>query len=310
MKKTIILCMACCLLLVGCGNDDKLLPYMDQTDVGMVDTREEANAYQKTLDREDHLQWTYHLEKIDEMLSLEEMLREEVEKVDGRIWKEGPRLQKLKTSALRKVGAGGKGQCNVELIIETKKKKELEVLRGKIENMGYPGVATSPWDCEYVSRGLLFWPTPAGEEEDGYELRIQIPLAMLYYPQEYQELLKKFWENHYYIESLGCYGGPVNQLLVRAGEKNALFRGIQLFLDRNGKVIEIVASMEAGGPNKVRSDSEREVMAEVLTRLTGDQNEAIAFINNYSCKGRKGTIAGKYNWTNRDWEEMITLHIQ
>lgn len=313
MKKSIILCIIISLMLVGCGKEDKLAASMDCTDVGFIDTEEDAKEEIKKLDREDHLHWIYNQEKIRQLISLEQMLEEETKKVGGQISCEGDNLQKLMSALEKGTDTDGEREHVVQITVEMEDMSDIEDLCGKIDDMGYSGLASCPWNEQFVYEGVSFSPLTADFEEDtgNSQLLIFVPGPLLCYPKEYEEILQKLNENPYYVGRINCYGGAVNKITMATGEKNTLFEVIQIVLDQQGNVLEILAmTSEEQKVKQIKSDAERDVWIELLTLLTGDKNEAISFVNSYSLRQKKGTVAGKYNWTSHEEYGITMLRIQ
>ncbi len=307
MKRKGILCIAICLLLVGCGKEDKLLSYLDTTDIGFVDTEEEAEEYSAGLKHEDYSKWVYNQKNIEQFLSLENMLQSEVQKRKCRLSCDGDNLQRLWSRIQKGVRPDGAEKGGAQIAIESEKQGDIEAIAGEIDKMGYSGLANAKFDSQRNIRGVDFSMT---DMEDYFELLIQIPTGMLYYPEKYEEILRPFWENGWYVGNLICYGGALNRIIASNEEKNVLCKGIQISLDQKGKIVEFVATMDGNGFYKIRSESEKKVLVESLTKLTGDRNEAISFVQNFSRKKKRGTIAGEYNWSVLKEDEMCVLQIQ
>ncbi len=307
MKRKGILCITICLLLVGCGKEDKLLSYLDTTDIGFVDTAKEAEEYSAGLKREDYSQWVYNQKNIEQFLSLENMLQSEVQKRKCRLSSDGDNLQRLWSRIQKGVRPDGAGEGGVQIAIQSGKREDIEAIAGKIDKMGYSGIANAKFDFQQNIRGVDFSVT---DMEDYFELLIQIPTGMLYYPEKYEEILRTFWENGWYAGNLRCYGGALNRIIASNEDKNMLCKSIQISLDQKGKIVEFVGTMDGNGFYKIRSESEKKVLVEILTKLTGDRNEAISFVQNFSRKNKRGTIAGEYNWSVLKEDEMCVLQIQ
>lgn len=311
MKKSIILCIIISLMLVGCGKEDKLAASMDCTDVGFIDTEEDAKEEIKKLDREDHLHWIYNQEKIRQLISLVQVLERETKKLGGQI--SGDNLQKLMSYLEEGKSEEGAEIYDFQITVEMENMSDIKALCRKIDDMGYSGLASCPWYEQFVYEGVSFSPLTADFEEDtgNSQLLIFVPGPLLCYPKEYEEILQKLNENPYYVGRINCYGGAVNKITMATGEKNTLFEVIQIVLDQQGNVLEILAmTSEEQKVKQIKSDAERDVWIELLTLLTGDKNEAISFVNSYSLEQKRGTVAGKYNWTSHEEYGITMLRIQ
>lgn len=316
MKKWIgcIWLFALC-LLTGCGREDKLLQYMDTEDLGMIDTSEEAERANEQLDREDHLKWAYDPKRIDELVQLVQGIKTEAEKTGCRVseetfsgkggveaWKEHAR-QGL-DPAKEKVSLPG-------LLIESETKERIQKMCVFLEKSGFPDVTACIKKEEVVSRGLRFVYYDDEEEEEDYTLFIDISDCLGYYPEKYKKILDIFTERGYFVTEIQCFGGAVNGIVAQRDEKESLCKEIMLQLDKEGQIVELNAFMIDSRQSKIKQETERKVLVELLTMLTGEEKDVITFIGDFTKESGGGTVTKDYSWSvQRLWEEGYVLRVQ
>lgn len=316
MKKWIgcIWLFALC-LLTGCGREDKLLQYMDTEDLGMINTSEEAERANEQLDREDHLKWVYDTKRIDELVQLVQGIKAEAEKTGCRVseealfgegsvesWKEHAR-QGL-DPAKEKVGRPG-------LFIQSETKESIQKICSFLEKAGFPDVTACIKKERVVSRGLRFIYYYDEEEEKGHSLSIDISDCVGYYPEKYKKILDIFIERGYFVTEMQCLGGAVNAIFAEREEEESLCKEIFLQLDKEGQIVELNAFMIDSRQSKIKQETERKALVELLTLLTGEEKDVITFIGDFRKKSGSGTVTKDYSWSvQRLWEEGYVLRVQ
>lgn len=317
MKKWIgcIWLFALC-LLTGCGREDKLLQYMDTEDLGMINTSEEAEKANEQLDREDHLKWVYDEKGIDELVQLLQGIKAEAEKTGCRIgegavfgeegvesWKEHVR-QGL-DPAKEKVSLPG-------LYIESKTMEGIQKMCAFLEKAGFPDVTACIKKERVVNRGIRFVYSYEEEEETYcHSLSINISDCVGYYPEKYKKILDIFMERGYFVTEMQCLGGAVNAIFAEREEEESLCQEIMLQLDKEGQIVELNAFMDESRQSKIKQETERKVLVELLTMLTGEEKDVITFIGDFTKESGGGTVTKDYRWSvQRLWEEGYVLRVQ
>lgn len=317
LKRGWILGLVCCLLLTGCGSEDKLLQYIGDNDVGMVNTKDEAEALYAGLDRESGMKWIYDRERIESLIQLKQNLNKEVQTRGYTLREEtdvgNNALMTWKTHMDQGKNPEKETARYLSFLVSGKGHDKLREICEKIEAWGYPEVSKCLEGKEVLSRGISF-EVMDDLDENGitiYDLYITVPNSIVYYPEKCKGILETMVENGYYVEWNICMGGPLNMITCYHDTKSILCKYIKLYLDNTGRVVEINIGMEDKGIATVRSEEEKKLLVELVTNLTGDRNESIAFVEQFSREGKKkGTIGGEYSWSISRSLEYYILRIQ
>lgn len=305
-------------LLTGCGREDKLLQYMDTEDLGMIDTSKEAERANEQLDREDHLKWVYDPKRIDELVQLVQGIKAEAEKAGCRVseqslfgegsvesWKEHA-LQGL-DPAKEKVGRPG-------LYIESKTEKGIQKICAFFEKAGFSDVTACIKKERVVSRGIRFIYYYDEEAETyGHSLSIDISDCLGFYPEKYKKILDIFTKRGYFVSEIQCFGGVVNGITADREEEESVYlcKEIRLQIDKEGQIVELIALMDESRQSKIKQDTERKALVELLTLLTGEERDATTFVDNFTKKSGGGTVTKGYGWSvGKLWEEGYVLRVQ
>lgn len=305
-------------LLTGCGREDKLLQYMDTEDLGMINTSEEAERANEQLDREDHLKWVYDKKEIDELVQLVQRIKAEAKKTGCRVgeealfgdggveaWKEHARQGLDPTK--EKVSMPG-------LYIESETKEGIQKMCAFLEKTGFPDVTACIKKERVISRGLRFIYYYDEEEETyGHSLSIDISNCLGYYPEKYKKILDIFTERGYFVSEIQCFGGVVNGIVADRQEEESVYLCKEIFLqlDKEGKIVELNAFMDDSSQSKIKQETERKALVELLTLLTGEEKDVITFISDFTKKSGSGTVTKDYRWSvQRMWEEGYVLRVQ
>lgn len=303
VQRGLVLGLILALMLTGCGREDKLLSYIDYNDAGVVNSKEEAEALYASLDKESGLEWTYDRERIEGLMALKETLEKETEEKNFTFDEEST----IRPSAVETWKSHmDQGRDPVEetarnayFYISGGKSSEMRQLCEVVEKMGYAGASQCREERNVISRGLLFEMVEEVDEKGDTrcDLYINIPNSYVFYPVKYKDLLDVVVESGFYLEYSGVMGGALNKISFYRDTKDTLCKYIKCYLDNSGKLVGLEASMEGAGISTVRTQEERNLLVELVTRLTGDRNEAANFVNQLSSKGKSEGSIGSYNWS-------------
>lgn len=310
------ICLFALCLLTGCGSEDKLLQYMDTKDLGMINTSSEAEKYNRQLDREDHLKWVYDKEEVDELVRLVQVVKEEAKKEgcsvsEETLFGEGG-VELWMKHASQGIDPTRETMSRPGLYIEGDTKESVQKVCTAVEKAGYPGAASCIKSGRSVSRGVRFvYNCDELEEKISYSLDITISDYMGYYPESYRKIRDIFIESDYFVASIQCFGGEVNRIVAEKEDPKALFKEVMLQIDQEGKIVEMDAFADDLTQTKIKQETEREAMIELLTMLTGERNDVTTFINSFTQKSDTGTITKNYTWLNQKlWEGGCMLRVQ
>lgn len=319
MKKWIgcIWLFALC-LLTGCGREDKLLQYMDTEDLGMINTSEEAERANEQLDREDHLKWVYDQKRIDELVQVVQGIKTEAEKTGCRVSEYslfgGGSVESWKEHARQGLDPAKEKVSRTGLFIASNTKEGIQKICAFLEKADFPDVKACFKKEIVVSRGLRFIYSYDEEEETyGHSLDIDISDCVGYYPEKYKKILDIFIERGYFVSEIQCFGGAVNGIVADRQEEESvyLYKEIRLQIDKKGQIVELDAFMDESRQSKIKQETERKTLVELLTLMTGEEKDVLTFIDNFTKKSGGGTVTKDYSWSvEKLWEEGYVLRVQ
>lgn len=303
-------------LLTGCGREDKLLNHIDTQDLDMINTSEQAEEYEEQLDREDHLKWVYDKKEINELIQLNEVIKAEAEKAGCRVSEEAlfgeGGVELWMAHANQRVDPKKETLSQPGIYVEGETQESVQKVCAAIEKAGYPGVMSCFKSGQIISRGLRFNYSYDEEEEVGaYSLNVSVSNYLGYYPERYKKIIDILVEGGYFVNNIQCFGGVVNRIVAERDDEETLCREIMLQIDQEGKLVEFNAFMDDLTQTEIKQDAERKTLVELLTMLTAERNDVIAFVNNLTKKSGSGAIAKDYTWfIQKLWEEGYMLRVQ
>lgn len=311
------ICLLALCLLTGCGHEDKLLQYMDTEIPEMINTSEQAEDYNKQLDRDDHLKWVYDTKEIDGLVQLIQFVKAEAKKAGCHVSEEAlfgeGGVELWMAHARQGFDPTKETLSQPGMYIEGKTKESVQRVCTAIEKAGYPGVAACIENEIVVSRGMRFVYDydEEQEENEGYSLNISISNYLGYYPENYKDIRDVLIEGGYFVNTIQCFGGVVNRIVAEKEEEEALFREIAIQTDQDGQIVEVDAYMDDSTQTKIQQESERKTLIELLTMFTGENKDVTAFIHDITKKSGRGVVTKDYTWQiQRMWEEGYMLRVQ
>lgn len=302
------ICLFVLCLLTGCGQEDKLLQYMDTEELGMINTPEEAERYNRQLDRKGRLKWSYDKQEVEELIRLIQVIKEEAKKegcsvTEQTLFGEGG-VELWMKHASQKIDPTRETMSRPGVLVEGRKKASIQRICAAIEKAGYPEAGLCIKNERSVSRGVRFV-YDYYEEDKSYSLDITISDYVGYYPEPYKKILDMLTENQYFISSVQCFGGALNRVVAEKDDEKTLCQEIAILLDKEGNVVEVNVFMADLPYTKVEQKTERKVIAELLTMLTGKREDVSTFVDGFVKKNGEGTIAGDYTWSVQElWDDV------
>lgn len=143
------------------------------------------------------------------------------------------------------------------------------------------------------------------EDEDAYwqySISIQVPDVKVFGPERYFDIVDTCMENGWFVERLICEGGAIDGMVLNnyfcegVSYADGSYINVNVLL-KDDKVLEIVAFHDEWKGGNFFTEAGQKGMAELITRMCGDRNEAISLLKGLSSSGsRRGSI-GDHTWT-------------
>lgn len=314
------MCFLVMFVLTGCGSKGWAEEYLNAEDVAMIDTKEEYKEAVKNLDLKDKGQWVHRQENINQVISLKEKIEQVCEKGSkvvsyvsepyeedlDRDWdsEEGDISADLTKDFSKNKALQDKATVSYGIDIYVKDFESLKRNWNILSEIGFEELKNvNPNGAYEMVNGYCF-ETPYKEDiEEGGEdckIRILIPALMLYGPERYFELADFCRENNLFVSNVACRGGVVDIMEIMLPD----YSRVDMYI-KDDKILEI--RMENLEEKMSLSSSTQKSLVELVTKVCGERNDAIAFVKGLASEKRatSGTV-GNRKWKSID-EDIIAM---
>lgn len=305
-QKLCVMLFFMAVLLTGCGQESKLMSYVNLGNLQRLDTKEQIQEATKEIETKDQGKWSYRKENIASIMQMAETIKKTCSNDKTNITFDNAYDGKGIDIWQKHANAGKDPReeevLDIEILLSMKDKETLLANCRNLVNVGFSCLKDFDYknkDVNLIQNGYSINITNIESEEDEqeeqeeypYEIYIQIPGAMAFGPERYFDIFDTCINNGLYVSGTLCCNGAFDGIMLRGEDMKAI-----LYL-KDDKLLELSVVQNEWKEGNFFKEQEKTAMVELITHMCKDRNSAISMVNGLQKQGEKNGEIGDFEWS-------------